>query len=92
MAEAGRYHVAFTERAQRELESLPRPVQKRVARWIDLLALDPRREGTKKLQGQGDLRRVHASKDYVILYCVRDRQVLVLIVRLAHRKDVYRGL
>ncbi len=87
-----RYRVAFTPQAQRELDELPRHVQRRIARWLDLLAADPRREGTKKLQAQGDLRRVHASKDYVIVYLVRDREVLVLVVRVAHRREVYRGL
>ena len=87
-----RYRIAFTDPAQREFDQLPRHVQKRAARWIDLLAQDPRREGTKKLVGIGELRRVHASKDYVIVYVIRDKEVLVLIVRVAHRKEVYRGL
>ena len=87
-----RYRVALTPRAQRELADLPRHVQRRIGRWLDLLAADPRREGTKKLEAQGELRRVHASKDYVIVYLVRDDEVLVLVVRVAHRKEVYRGL
>jgi mRNA interferase RelE/StbE len=87
-----RYRVAFTPEAEGQFEALPRHVQRRVARWLDLLSQDPRREGTRKLEGQEGLRRVHASKDYVILYCVRHQQVLVLVVRVAHRKDVYRGL
>ena len=87
-----RYQIAFTPQAQKEFDGLPRHVQRRLVRWFDLLAEDPRREGTKKLQGQGELRRVHASKDYVIVYLVRNKQVLVLIVRVGHRKDVYRGL
>jgi len=86
------YRIAFTPMADRELADLPREVQRRIARWLDLLAQDPRREGTIKLQGHGELRRVHAGRDYVIVYCVRDAEVLVLIVRVGHRKDVYRGL
>ena len=87
-----RYPIAFTPQAQKEFDGLPGHIQRRIARWLDLLAADPRREGTKKLQGQGELRRVHASKDYVIVYLVRNKQVIVLIVRVGHRKDVYRGL
>ena len=87
-----RYRIAFTARADREIDELPRHIQKRVARWLDLLADDPRREGTKKLAGPSELRRVHASKDYVIVYAVRSREVLVLIVRVAHPREVYRGL
>lgn len=85
------YRVAFTSQAERELDQLPRPIQKRITRWLDLLAEDPRRAGTKKLEGPSGLHRVHASKDYVIVYAVRDKEVLVLIVRVGHRKDVYRG-
>ena len=87
-----RYRLAFTDRAQKELADLPTHIQKRIARWFDLLADDPRREGTKKLQGRMELRRVHASKDYVIVYTVRDKEVLVLVVRVAHRREVYRGM
>lgn len=87
-----RYRIAFTARSEREFEELPQHTQKRIARWLGLLSDDPRREGTKQLEGHGDLRRIHASKDYVIVYAVRDKEVLVLIVRVAHRKDAYRGL
>lgn len=87
-----RYRIAFTDQAEREFDQLPPHIQKRIARWLGLLAENPRREGTKKLEGLGELRRVHASKDYVIVYVVRDAEVLVLITRVGHRKDVYRGL
>jgi mRNA interferase RelE/StbE len=87
-----RYRLAFTPRAEKEFEGLPAHVRKRVARWLDLLVDDPRREGTKKLEGQGELRRVHASKDYVIVYAVLGTELLVLIVRVGHRREVYRGL
>jgi mRNA interferase RelE/StbE len=86
------YRVAFTPRSEKEFGALTRQVQKRIARWLSLLGDDPRREGTKKLEGHGQLRRVHASKDYVIVYVVRERAILVLIVRVAHPKEVYRGL
>jgi len=87
-----RYHIAFTARAEKEFDELPRHIQARIARWLDLLSGDPRREGTKKLERHEELRRVHASKDYVIVYAVRNEEVLVLIVRVAYRKEVYRGL
>jgi mRNA interferase RelE/StbE len=86
------YHVEFTSKAADELRHLPKPVQNRVARWIALLADDPRRIGTKQLEGHPGLRRVHASKDYVIVYAVHEGRLLVLVVRLSHRKEAYRGL
>ncbi|MBI5724326.1 MAG: type II toxin-antitoxin system RelE/ParE family toxin [Planctomycetes bacterium] len=87
-----RYRIAFTDRAEREFDGFPLHIQRRIARWLDLLAEDPRREGTKKLEGHSELRRVHAGKDYVIIYVVRDREVLVLVVRAARRREAYRGL
>jgi len=86
------YRVGLTIRAQRELDELPQHIQRRVLRWLDLLADDPRRPGSKKLAGHEALHRIHASRDYVIVYAIRDKEVLVLIVRVAPRKDVYRGL
>ena len=67
-------------------------VQKRVARWIDLLADDPYRLPSGKLEGYPELRRIHASKDYVILYSVLEDEVVVLVVRVGHRREIYRGL
>jgi mRNA interferase RelE/StbE len=86
------YRVEFTPRAADELRNLPRPVKRRILRWLDLLAEDPRRPGTKQLVGRPELRRVHASKDYVIVCATAEKRLLVLVVRVAHRKDVYRGL
>jgi mRNA interferase RelE/StbE len=86
------YRVRFTPKASAELEALPRHVQKRTARWVDLLAEDPRRPPTKQLANRPELRRVPVGKDYVIVYTIRREQLLVLVVRVAHRKDVYRHL
>ncbi len=87
-----KYQVLHTPQAEREFLSLPKVVQKRIARWYELLSQDPRRAGTKQLEGHVELRRVHASKDYVILYQVRNAELIVLVVRVAHRRDVYRRL
>lgn len=86
------HRIELTPKAADEFRALPRPAQARVLRWLDLLAEDPRRPGTKQLVGRPDLRRVHASKDYVVVYTIYEKQVLVLVVRVAHRKEVYRGL
>ena len=86
------YRIELTPRAADEFRDLPRPAQTRILRWLDLLSDDPRRPGTKQLVGRPELRRVHASKDYVIVYTIHEKRVVVLVVRVAHRKDVYRGL
>jgi mRNA interferase RelE/StbE len=84
--------VIFTDAADRALRRLPAPVQKRARRQIDLLAEDPRHVGTRQLVGYPHIRRVHAGKDYVILYTIDHGKVTVIILRIEHRRDVYRSL
>lgn len=86
------YRVELVQRAADELEALPKHVQKKVARWLDLLSRDPRYVRTKQLVSKGELRRLHVGKDHVVVYAVRDTEGLVLVARIADRKDVYRGL
>ncbi|MEW5827113.1 MAG: type II toxin-antitoxin system RelE/ParE family toxin [Candidatus Bipolaricaulota bacterium] len=86
------YGIELTKRAAKELERLPKAIQKRVARWLDVLAMDPRCDGTKQLAGKDSLRRIHAGKDYVIVYTIFDEAVLVLVLRVASRREAYRNL
>jgi mRNA interferase RelE/StbE len=86
------YTVKFAAKAQREFERLPEHIRIRIARWVGLLADDPYRRPSHQLEGYPELRRIHASKDYVIVYSILDDEVVVLIVRVAHRREVYRRL
>jgi mRNA interferase RelE/StbE len=86
------FEVILTEAARRSLLDFPAHVQKRVKRWIDLLAQDPRRAGTRQLEGHPGIRRVHASKDYVILYTIENQRIAIIILRVENRRDVYRRL
>jgi mRNA interferase RelE/StbE len=86
------HQVIFADAARRSLAILPAHIQKRVKRWIDLLAADPWRPGTRQLVGYPGIRRVHASKDYVILYTVEQERITVIVLRVENRRDVYRGL
>ncbi len=86
------YTIKLSGKAERQLEELPEHIRKRVARGMDLLSQDPFRRPSCQLEGYPELRRLHASKDYVIVYSVLTREVVVLVVRIAHRREVYRGL
>jgi mRNA interferase RelE/StbE len=83
------YRVEFTPRAQRELETLPKGVQQRIVDKATLLAVDPHPAASKKLQGEEGLYRIRAG-DYRIVYSIHDALLLVLIVRIGHRREVYR--
>jgi mRNA interferase RelE/StbE len=78
-------------RVERALRKLDPPVRDRVLRTLRSLEADPRREGAKRLAGPGELWRVRVG-DYRIVYEIRDDRLLVLVVRLGHRREVYRGL
>ena len=86
------YQVIITDAADRAMRTLPAQVQKRVRRWIDLLAEDPRRIGTRQLVGYSHIRRVHASRDYLILYTIDQGKITVIVLCVEHRRDVYRHL
>ncbi|MEW6252681.1 MAG: type II toxin-antitoxin system RelE/ParE family toxin [Planctomycetota bacterium] len=75
--------------AERDLAALERRDLVRVARRIDALAQNPRPPGAEKLKGVDALWQVRAG-DYRILYTIRDDVVLVLVVRVRHRREVYR--
>ena len=83
------YTVEFTKSAARELKALERATQLRVATHIDSLAGKPFPPGSKKLQGEPNLFRIRVG-DYRILYGVDGKRVTVLIVKIGHRRDVYR--
>lgn len=83
------YQILFTPRAERDLASLPQSARIRITRKIDSLAVEPRPGAAKKLQGRDGMYRLRVG-DYRVLYTVEDRVVTVVIVRVGHRRDIYR--
>ena len=86
-----RYRIEFSLKAEREFKKLPRPVQVRLKTHIDVLAEEPLPPGAEKLSGEYRLFRVRVG-DYRIIYAIEDEVLLVLVVKVGHRRDVYRGL
>ena len=66
-------------------------MQIRLGRRIDSLAENPRPQGIKKLSSEEDMYRLRVG-DYRIIYQIREKSLLVLIVRIGHRSDIYLGL
>jgi mRNA interferase RelE/StbE len=56
---------------------------------IDSLAANPRPQGVEKMKGEKNLYRVRTG-DYRILYTIEDRKLIVLVVKIGNRRDVYR--
>lgn len=83
------YTVELRPAARRELLKLPRRDQLRLIRAMDALAANPRPKGVKKLTGLDDLYRIRMG-EYRVVYQIQDDRLVVLVVRVGHRKDVYR--
>ena len=84
------HRVEFTPAAQRELRALDGEIHRRVAAAIDDLADDPRPPGVKQMHGKApDVWRIRVG-DYRVLYRIRDDVLTVLVVKIGHRREVYR--
>ena len=86
-----RYSIEFTPTALRDLESLPRDAQKRIGKKIDTLAQNPRPAGVVAIKGGDSLLRLRVGF-YRVIYRVEDDLLVILVVRIGHRKEVYRKL
>ncbi|HEV2054512.1 MAG TPA: type II toxin-antitoxin system RelE/ParE family toxin [Methylomirabilota bacterium] len=83
------YTVEFLPSAQRELAALPKDVHRRIANRIDALREDPRPPGVKQLQGVERLYR-HRVGDYRVIYSIEGRRLVIIVVKVGHRREVYR--
>jgi mRNA interferase RelE/StbE len=84
------YRVFFQPSADRALKKLPDAVQRRIVAKVEMLAHDPRPSGVVKMSGGENLWRVRIGA-YRVVYEIRDDRLVILVLRVAHRKDVYRG-
>ena len=82
------YRLLIKPSAARELEALPLKARRRITARIQHLAAEPRPAGTEKLSGQEKYRL--RQGDYRVLYSVDAAQLTVVIVKIGHRRDVYR--
>lgn len=83
------YRVELDRRAAKEIAALTVDVQARLLRAIAALARTPRPAGVVKLEGAQDLYRIRIGA-YRVLYRVWDDVLIILVVRVGHRREVYR--
>ena len=84
-----RYRIEVSATAERQLRKAPRRDQIRIVRAIQRLADEPRPGGCRKLAGHDDVFRIRVGT-YRVIYEVFRREVLVLVLKVGHRRDVYR--
>jgi mRNA interferase RelE/StbE len=82
------YKVYFKESVEKDFSTIPRQDIQKILRQIEALGQDPRPEGYEKLTGQ-ERYRVRQG-DYRIVYSIRDKELTVWVVKVGHRKDIYR--
>jgi mRNA interferase RelE/StbE len=82
------YRIELKPSAVRALSSLPKKDQRRISAKIDSLAKNPRPPGAEKIEGRENLYRLR-SEDYRILYQVQARLLLILVVKIGHRREIY---
>ena len=84
------YTIDFAPRTERQLNFIPKEIKKLIFERIDNLRTNPRPENVEPLQGADKgLFRIRQG-DYRIVYSIQDQKLLVLIVRVVHRKEVYK--
>ena len=86
----GKYKVVIKQSAVKEIEAIAQKKERQqILSCIGQLAGDPHPPGSKKLSGQ-DKYRIRQGV-YRIVYGIEDKELIVIVVKVGHRKDVYRG-
>lgn len=83
------YRILFAPAALRQFRKFPVSIQKRLTPHIDALADKPRPSGVVKLSGASDIYRVRVG-DYRIVYEIQDVGLVILVLKIANRRDVYK--
>lgn len=88
------YRIEFRPAAHRDLLKLEPFIRRKVLAGIEKLADNPRPHGVEKLEAKEKLyrARVGPGKNYRVIYQIQDEALIVLVVKVGDRKEVYRGL
>ena len=85
------YQVKVADDAAKFIRKQDKHIQRQILSNIMTLAENPHPPGSKKLKGYENLFRI-PSGNYRIVYTIREKILIVFVVRVAHRKDIYRHL
>lgn len=83
------YKIKFTKGARKMFSKLSQDLQDRIQPKIDDLAIEPRPNGVKKLKGEENVYRIKIG-DYRIIYNIFDNVLLVKVVEVGHRSEIYK--
>ncbi|MGZ8944570.1 MAG: type II toxin-antitoxin system RelE family toxin [Methylococcaceae bacterium] len=83
------YRIEIKQSAKKELAQLPKTIAEKIAMQIKALADNPRPNGCKKLVGTEHSYRIRIN-DYRVLYSIFDQELVIQVIKLGHRRDIYR--
>ncbi len=83
------YKLNYKKSVVKELKKLPHDIRVAIVSKIMALAGNPQPNGSVKLRGSSDLYRIRHA-DYRIIYSIKSGELIILIIKVAHRKEVYR--
>ncbi len=83
-----RYSIEFQPSARKALADLPRAIQIRIGKALNGLAENPHPHNSKKLSGEHGVWRIRVG-DYRILYTVETLRLVIWVLKIGHRRDVY---
>jgi mRNA interferase RelE/StbE len=87
----GEYEIRCKKSVEKDLRKLPSAQLKSIVTKIYELAINPPPNGSVKLRGSSDFFRIRHT-DYRIIYQVYDGELIVLVVKVGHRREIYRDL
>ena len=85
------YRIEVSATAEKQIRKLPRDDQVRVLRAIHSLATEPAPPGSRRVRGYDNVFRIRVST-YRVLYRVQGRRLLIIILKIGHRREIYRSL
>ena len=83
------YSIEIKQSAQKELAKLPLNIANKVITQIRLLANEPHPVGCKKIMGADHTYRIRVN-DYRVVYSIINQQLMIQVIKIGHRKDIYR--
>jgi mRNA interferase RelE/StbE len=84
------YEVVVKPSVLRQVRKLELEIQDEIESAIESLAAEPRPDGCKKLKGEDSLYRIRVARKYRIIYEIKDKKLTVTVVKVGHRREVYR--
>lgn len=84
----GSFEIIFKQSVAKDLRQIPKKDVARILQRIEVLKTEPRPPGVEKLSGQEKYRIRQGV--YRILYEIRDGELIVVVVKIGHRRDVHR--